>query len=107
VNPIPVTASDDDHVWPRHAARRVQLEASSGASAATDLAWYSAEASCCALDWELSHSVPRVLDKDQRTCFKVGVAFRQHDRETLVNGVDAFIGESEDGDAGLVEYAEG
>ena len=28
-------------------------------------------------------------------------------RETLVNGVDAFIGESEDDDAGLVEYAEG
>lgn len=65
------------------------------------------EVSCCAQDWELSDSVPRVLDKDQRACFKVDVAFRKHDRETLVNGVDAFIGESEDDDAGLVEYAEG
>ena len=34
-------------------------------------------------------------------------AFRQHDRQTLVNGIDAFIGESEDNHAGLVEYAEG
>jgi hypothetical protein len=40
-------------------------------------------------------------------CFKVDGAFRQHDRQTLANGIDAFVGESEDDDAGLVEYAEG
>ena len=35
------------------------------------------------------------------------MAFRKHDGETLVHGVDPFIGESEDDGAGLVEYAEG
>src|SRR6185436_16211251 len=41
----------------------------------------------------------RVLDQNQRACFKVDVSFRKYDRKTRVNGVDAFIGESEDDDA--------
>ena len=81
------------------AARHVQPEASSRASAATILAWYLGEVSCCAEDWELSDSVPSVLDENQRAWFKVDVAFPQHDRQTPVDGVNAFIGESEDDDA--------
>ena len=65
------------------------------------------EGSWCAQDWELSDSVPCVLDKNQRACFKADEAFRQHDRQTLVNGINTFVGKSEDDDAGLVEYAEG
>jgi hypothetical protein len=56
-------------------------------------------------DWKPSDSIPSVFDKNQRAGFEVGLALGQHCRETLVDRVRAFICESKDDDARLIENA--
>src|SRR2546426_219042 len=61
----------------------------------------------CASKRQLSDSVARVLDKDQRARFKVGNPLSENFRQSLIHRLGALVGQPTDDDARLVQDAKG
>jgi hypothetical protein len=59
----------------------------------------------CASDRKLSHSIPRVLNKNQRTGLQISKPLIEDHREALVHGFRSFIRQSKDDHARLIQDA--